>query len=87
MLFATEKRGYRLTLEQDLLGDFVLLHHWYCLHNHLHGGKAQIFGDAETARKQFRQVVRERLRGCYLILQSTTAEGEYFGLEFQRPSE
>ena len=53
MLFATEKRGYQLTLGQDLLGDFVLLHHWCGLHNHLHGGKAQIFGDAEAARKQF----------------------------------
>ena len=65
MLLKTEKRGYHLTLEQDLLGDYVLTRYWYGLHNNLHGGKVQIFNDADLANKQYQLIARAKSHKGY----------------------
>jgi predicted DNA-binding WGR domain protein len=61
----TERRGYLLILEQDLLGDFVLFRHWYGLQNRRGGIKRQVFLDEESARREFVRVQKLRVRRGY----------------------
>ena len=68
MRFKTEKRGYDLSLEQDLLGDFVLIRYWYGLTNRRHGMKTQIFNDVNEANDKFNTLVNMRLHKGYRVI-------------------
>jgi hypothetical protein len=51
-IFKTNRRGYQLTLEQDLLGDFVLSRRWYGLSNSRNGQKVHLFlGASQNSEK------------------------------------
>jgi len=63
--FRTEKRGYLLSLEQDLFGAFVLFRRWYGLGNRRGGFKRQIFLEEEAALREARRVERLRFRHGY----------------------
>lgn len=63
--FRTEKRGYLLILEQDLLGAYVLFRRWYGLANRRWGCKRQIFLDEDDALKEMKRIERLRCRRGY----------------------
>jgi predicted DNA-binding WGR domain protein len=63
--FKTDKRGYTMVLQRDLLGSFVLLRRWYGLHNRRGGFKQQIFEDELTAQKEFLRISKLRGRRGY----------------------
>jgi len=63
--FRTEKRGYLMSLEQDLFGAFVLFRRWYGLGNRRGGFKRQIFLEEEAALREARRVERLRFRHGY----------------------
>lgn len=63
--FKSERRGYRLSLECDLLGDFVLTRRWYGLTNNRHGQKIHLFSVEVDAKKQYEKIVRARLARGY----------------------
>jgi predicted DNA-binding WGR domain protein len=65
--FATDKRGYDLSLEQDLLGDFVLTRRWYGLANNRHGQKVHLFFDEANAKKQYEKIAHVRLLRGYVM--------------------
>ena len=63
--FVTDKRGYSLELERDLVGDVVLRRRWYSLRSRRHGGQQQVFPDEMSAIKVLEEVERTRLRRGY----------------------
>jgi predicted DNA-binding WGR domain protein len=67
-IFKTNRRGYQLTLEQDLLGDFVLSRRWYGLSNSRNGQKVHLFLDEDSATKQYERIARARLRNGYVLV-------------------
>jgi predicted DNA-binding WGR domain protein len=58
----------RTILDQDLLDDYVLTRYWYGLNNNLHGGKTQIFTDADAANKQYQKVACAKSRNGYRMI-------------------
>lgn len=69
--FRTEKRGYLLTLEQDLFGTFVLFRRWYGLGNRRGGIKRQVFLDENAALREVRRIERLRSRRGYRRLEQS----------------
>lgn len=63
--FFTEKRGYLLILERDLLGHFVLFRRWYGLRNRRWGAKREVFLSKEDAIKKIDQITKLRMRHGY----------------------
>lgn len=66
--FRSDKRGYVLALERDLLGAFVLSRRWYGLNNRRGGMKQQVFFDEDAARKEFRRIEAMRSRRGYVAV-------------------
>lgn len=65
--FQTERRGYLLLLERDLIGDFVLYRRWYGLHNRRWGCKRQVFLSKEEAMQEIRRIQKTRERHGYCL--------------------
>lgn len=59
--FKTEKRGYTILLEEDLLGDFILQRHWFGLKTKRHGQKIEIFSDKNYAIKKIEAIAKNRI--------------------------
>jgi predicted DNA-binding WGR domain protein len=68
--FRTEKRGYTLWLERDMLGDWVLFRRWFGLHTRRGGIKRQVFLDENVALKEVKRIERLRFRRGYQRLDS-----------------
>ena len=68
--FQTPERGYTLSLEQDLFGDWILNRRWYGLRSKRHGRKMEVFSSEEAALKKFSDVSRTRVRRGYLSIES-----------------
>lgn len=66
--FQTERRGYLLLLERDLIGDYVLYRRWYGLHNRRGGWKRQVFVEESDALREMRRVERIRKRHGYRLV-------------------
>ncbi|MDF1482161.1 WGR domain-containing protein [Extensimonas sp. H3M7-6] len=64
--YESSKRGYRVELVRDLLGDFVLVRRWYGLFNKRHGGKMQVFLQETEALDAVDKIDRARLRRGYV---------------------
>ena len=64
--YESSKRGYRVVLVRDLLGDFVLERRWYGLFNKRHGGKMQVFLQETEALDAVDKIDRARLRRGYV---------------------
>jgi predicted DNA-binding WGR domain protein len=64
--YESSKRGYRVVLVRDLLGDFVLVRRWYGLFNKRHGGKMQVFLQETEALDAVDKIDRARLRRGYV---------------------
>ena len=56
----TEKRGYSLSVDRDLLGDYVLQRRWFGLSNKRGGRKTSIFSSEEAAIKVAQRIARRR---------------------------
>lgn len=69
--FRTERRGYLLTLEQDMFGAFVLFRRWYGLGNRRGGIKRQVFLDENAALREVRRIERLRSRRGYRRLEQS----------------
>lgn len=63
--YQTSQRGYVLTLERDLLGDFVLCRRWFGLTNRRGGVKHQILASEDEAIREIDRVRRLRARRGY----------------------
>lgn len=68
--FKSERRGYTLTVERDLLGDLVLIRRWYGLGNRRGGFKREVFLQEGEARKAIGRICRSRLQHGYHLLGS-----------------
>jgi predicted DNA-binding WGR domain protein len=66
--FRSDKRGYVLDLERDLLGAFVLYRRWYGLNNRRGGMKQQVFLDEESAVQEFKRIETMRGRRGYVAV-------------------
>ncbi len=64
--YRTDRRGYLMWLERDLLGDFVLYRRWFGLHNRRWGCKRQVFLSEEEALKEAHRIMRVRERHGYV---------------------
>lgn len=69
--FRTERRGYLLTLEQDMFGAFVLFRRWYGLGNRRGGVKRQVFLDEDAALREVRRIEQLRSRRGYRRLEQS----------------
>jgi predicted DNA-binding WGR domain protein len=63
--YRTDRRGYTLWLERDLIGDWVLFRRWYGLFNRRGGMKRQVFLQEEAALKEIKRIERLRIRHGY----------------------
>jgi len=63
--FMTDKRGYILSLEQDLFGAYILYRRWYGLGNRRGGSKRQLFLNEADALREVNRVKRLRTRRGY----------------------
>ena len=66
--FASEKRGYRVSIARDLLGDLVLERRWYGLFNRRGGKMVQILPDEDSAYKVIQSIKSARFRNGYKLL-------------------
>lgn len=64
--FRTDRRGYLLTLERDLLGHFVLSRRWYGLHNRKWGAKRQVFLSEDEVMREIGRIRALRARHGYV---------------------
>lgn len=58
--FKSEKRGYTLILDVDLLGTSIRYRRWYGLHNRRGGMKEQVFFDRQEAMREIERIKRVR---------------------------
>jgi hypothetical protein len=65
--FQTERRGYLLLLERDLIGDFVLYRRWYGLNNRRWGQKRQVFLSEAEAWREVKRIQKTRQRHGYCL--------------------
>jgi predicted DNA-binding WGR domain protein len=63
--YKTDRRGYTLWLERDLIGDWVLFRRWYGLFNRRGGMRRQVFLQEEAALKEIKRIERLRIRHGY----------------------
>jgi predicted DNA-binding WGR domain protein len=63
--YKTDRRGYTLWLERDLIGDWVLFRRWYGLFNRRGGMKRQVFLQEDDALKEIKRIERLRIRHGY----------------------
>jgi predicted DNA-binding WGR domain protein len=63
--YRTDRRGYTLWLERDLIGDWVLFRRWYGLFNRRGGMRRQVFLQEEAALKEIKRIERLRIRHGY----------------------
>jgi predicted DNA-binding WGR domain protein len=66
--YRTDRRGYTMCLERDLLGSFVLYRRWYGLHNRRGGMKCQVFEREQDALEEVKRLARVRERHGYRLL-------------------
>lgn len=66
--YRTDRRGYTIVLDRDLLGGYVLWRRWYGLHNRRHGTKVQVFEREDLALREIERVVRRRERRGYSLV-------------------
>jgi predicted DNA-binding WGR domain protein len=66
--YSTDRRGYTMWLERDLLGDWVLFRRWYGLHNRRGGWKRQVFVDEKEALHEIARISKRRERRGYVVL-------------------
>lgn len=64
--FVNDRRGYVLTLQRDLLGDYVLYRRWYGLRNRRWGAKRQVFLSEDEAIKEVERIRKLRVRHGYV---------------------
>ena len=63
--FKTETRYYRLELQQDLLGDWIIQRAWGGIYTRIHGSKQHAYPSLELAEKHLAILIKERQRKKY----------------------
>ena len=66
--FRSPRRGYLITLDQDLFGAFILSRRWYGLANRRGGVKRQVFLDEKSAMREVHRIEGLRKRHGYCRL-------------------
>lgn len=61
----TDKRGYTLSVQRDLLGDVVLMRRWFGLTNRRGGFKQDVFRSEEAALRRADRLMQVRLSHGY----------------------
>lgn len=63
--FKTETRYYRLGLQQDLLGDWIIQRSWGGIYSRIHGSKQHAFPTLELAEKHLALLTKKRQQKKY----------------------
>lgn len=71
--FRSQKRGYRISVVRDLLGDTIVECHWFGQSNCRGGKQRQVFNDVEDANFEVQRVIRARLRHGHTLVERITA--------------
>lgn len=71
--YRTDKRGYVMWIERDLLGDIVLYRRWFGLHNRRGGMKQQMFLNENDALREIRRIDGLRRRRGYKRLDTPSS--------------